>query len=87
MTQRPVLVHIVGALNADWLLVKQDWIQHHKDLSSLSCPHAERAIRRKVHHASIKLVWIMDISEPLLVHLHQWLDALQQLICVKQGHI
>lgn len=78
MTQGPVLVDIVGALEADGLVLEHDRVEHDEDLGRVRRPHSERRVRRKVHKARVELIWVLNAgnSEPLLVDFSELFDAI-----------
>ena len=60
MTQRPILVHICRALQADWFLFKLDRIAHYQDFCLMGSPNTQGLVCGKVKHPRIQLVWIFE---------------------------
>ena len=89
VTQGPVLVDVVGALEADRLVLQHDWVEHDEHLGRLRCSNAQSLICREVNHSSVELVFMTNLwhLEPLFVESGKFLDALVKLIAVEQRHV
>ena len=89
VTQGPVLVDVVGALEADRLVLQHDWVEHDEHLGSLWCSNAQSLVCREVNHSSVKLVFMTNLwdREPLFVESGELLDALVQLVAVEERHV
>mmetsp|Transcript_42862 Transcript_42862/g.56674 ORF Transcript_42862/g.56674 Transcript_42862/m.56674 type:complete len:229 (+) Transcript_42862:335-1021(+) len=87
VTQRPVFVHVVAALETDRLLLEQHGVEHDENFGGLGSAHTQGAISREVHHAGVELVVLRHDVEPVLVELHKRLHALHQLFARESRHV
>ena len=87
MAQRPILVHISGALEADWLLFKLDWVAHDQDFCLVGRPHSQGLVCGKVKHSRVQLVGVFQDVKPLFVKLYKLLNAVKKLLLIEERHV
>jgi len=86
VTEWPVFVDAVRALETDRSLLQSHRIQHRDNLCFVGWAHTQGAVSADMHESCVELIGFRLDAEPVFVNQSQLSDALEQLVSIESGH-